>query len=158
MPEKQKIKAPLELVTTAMPAPTMRSRVTLITNAYCQLPGEDPKQLACAGDIMLDSEEDAYERTVMLPADGSPVMLSMGGISSVLGIMFVNRTGVALPTIPSEEERKVIDNTVIEVHPFGLMIPVGLSNLITIDLGSTQIYARSLGGGTARLRYMVLPK
>ena len=148
---------PLALTTSAMGAFAMKSRVTIISNVYCQLPGEDPKQLSCAGDKMLVSEEDAYERTVMLPADGSPIVLSMGGLTSVLGIMFVNRTGVALPTVPGQEEKDIIASTSIEVSPFGIVIPVGLSNLLTFNSVDTPITARTLGG-IARLRYMVIPK
>ena len=134
--------------------PRSTNRITVVEHVYLQSAGEtEPKAVSLSYSRQVESTEQPYERFCKASRDWSPV--DYGWIRDPGMVIIASKDGKFTQTYPSDEERKAMENRIIEVslgdYDCVLTIPPGEALRISPS-DSSKVKIRCLGGPA---RYVV---
>lgn len=89
-------------------------RITTITTVNYQPYGENPTQIRVAKCRQIDNSEQPYERRVVIDSEWKPI--DAGWIKDPPGLLVVRNCEGRYAFIPSDEERRRVDNRIIEIR------------------------------------------
>ena len=135
------------------------SRVTALLNLYHQLPGEDARQLQLNMMYMNESSEvPPYQRSIAIAPEDSWKSLSFDWIdpTEIDMIVLMNKTGLSYSVNPTEEQRKLDEQSTVYIAPHKLRLAPKRIAMFSPSVG--DVIQVSCPVVKAKLEMFVVPK
>jgi len=133
-------------------------RLTVHSSIHQETLGENPVSCSGAYSVLSATREEPYSRRAKVSGE-KWVPIDRGWVTGIGHIFIENKTGMGLPTIPSDEEKKAYANTILllRLDPNSRPIKVrpGRHQILT-DLDDAPIEISS-PDGEARINYTIFP-